>query len=165
MLWGEPVEAVRARIADIASAAAEADRPTPRISLSLRLYIGATERAAWELARSEPVYQEFMAKGGLTTSRNHAQDVGRNRQLEFSRAGEVHDERLWMGIVAALRGLGNAAALVGTEDQVLAELQRYADVGVDRFLIAGAGGNWQPELSGTARRIKNEIRPRSAAGR
>ncbi len=62
MLWGEPLSEVSDRIAQIEGRATHYGRPRPRISLSLRLYLGETEDAAWEIARSEPVYQRFLEK-------------------------------------------------------------------------------------------------------
>lgn len=157
MLWGEPISEVETRIKEIADAASSYGRPRPRISLSLRLYVGETEDAAWEHARSDPYYQKYLAKGGSLTGRDHAEDAGRNRQLGVVRRGEVHDDCLWMGIVAAQNGLGNAAALVGTEDRVMATLEQYRSLGVDTFLVAGDTGNWDPALASTTARMKREL--------
>jgi alkanesulfonate monooxygenase len=157
MLWGEPQDQVRERIAEIEAAAAAAGRARPRISLSLRLYLGDTEEAAWDYARSNAAYQKYLAKGAQVTTRGHAEDAGRNRQLDLARAGETHDDCLWMGIVAAMNGLGNASALVGTEDRVMATLQAYRDLGVDTFLIAGDSGDWDPALTPTAERMRSEL--------
>lgn len=157
MLWGEPFDEVRARIEEIEQKAAGYGRPRPRISLSLRLYTGETEEAAWERARSEPVYQKFIAKGGQLSDREHAEDAGRNRQLEVARGGEVHDDCLWTGIVAAMNGLGNASALVGTEDRIMATLARYRELGVDTFLISAEDGQWDQSLAPIAERMRREL--------
>jgi alkanesulfonate monooxygenase len=158
MLWGEPLAEVGARIEAIASQAAAYGRPNPpRVSVSFRLYLGDTEERAWETARSEPVYQAFVAKGGQVSTRTHAEDAGRNRQLAVAQRGEVHDDCLWMGVVAAMNGLGNASALVGTPDRVLRSLQAYRDLGVDTFLISGAGGEWDPALESFADRMRREL--------
>ena len=160
LLWGEPLQAVRDRVEAITASAVAVGRSRPRISLSLRLYTADTDEAAWDVAKSEPAYQKYVAKGGGVTDRSHAEDAGRNRQLTFAREGETHDDCLWMGLVAALNGLGNAAALVGTEDRVLSALQLYADAGVDTFLIAGSGGSWTPDLVKLAEKIKVEVKLR-----
>lgn len=83
--------------------------------------------------------------------------AGRNRQLGFARDGEVHDDCLWMGIAAALKGLGNSAAVVGTPDRILATLQSYLDAGVDTFLISGFGGYWDPGLIPFVERMRAEL--------
>jgi len=49
-LWGEPLAAVKQRIADIHDKAAAFGR-RPRISVSLRPIIAPTEAQAWERAR------------------------------------------------------------------------------------------------------------------
>ncbi|MCW2584070.1 MAG: hypothetical protein JWQ53_2860 [Klenkia sp.] len=157
MLWGEPLAEVGQRIQAIEEKAASFGRPRPRISLSLRLYVADTDDQAWETAKSDPAYQKYLAKGAGVTDRDHAQDAGRNRQLAVARAGERHDDCLWMGIVAALHGLGNAAALVGTEDRVMRTLAAYRELGVDTFLVAGDGGNWRPELAPTVERMRREL--------
>jgi alkanesulfonate monooxygenase len=157
MLWGEPFDDVRSRIEQIEKTAAGYGRPRPRISLSLRLYIAATDDEAWEIAYQDPAYQKWLAKGAEVTSREHSQDAGRNRQLEVARRSERHDDCLWMGVVAALNGLGNAAALVGTEDRIMETLRRYREMGVDTFLISGELGHWRPSLTPTVHRMKREL--------
>lgn len=157
MLWGEPQEEVRARITEIEEKAAGYGRPRPRISLSLRLYIGDTDDEAWELARSEPAYQKFIAKGAEVSTRVHAEDAGRNRQLAVAQKGEVHDDCLWMGLVAAMNGLGNASGLVGTEDRIMETLAAYREMGVGTFLISSFGGEWSNELTPIADRMRREL--------
>ena len=157
MLWGEPQDEVRARITEIEEKAAGYGRPRPRISLSLRLYLGDTEAEAWDLARSEPAYEKFIAKGAEVSTRVHAEDAGRNRQLAVAQKGEVHDDCLWMGLVAAMNGLGNASGLVGTEDRVMQTLGAYRELGVDTFLISAFGGEWDNSLAPIADRMRSEL--------
>jgi alkanesulfonate monooxygenase len=157
MLWGEPLAEVGARVIDIEKKAAEHGRPRPRISLSLRLYVADTDEEAWTIATADPAYQKWLAKGSGVTERDHAEDAGRNRQLAIARLGERHDDSLWMGIVGAMNGLGNAAALVGTEDRVIATLRQYWDLGIDTFLIAGDLGEWQASLAPTVARMRKEF--------
>lgn len=157
MLWGEPLEEVRSRIEEITAKAESYGRPTPRISLSLRLYLGETEEEAWALARSEPAYQKFIERGAEVSTRVHAEDAGRNRQLKVAQEAEVHDDCLWMGLVAAMNGLGNASALVGTEDRVMKSLRAYRALGVDTFLISGKGGDWNQSLAPFADRMRREL--------
>lgn len=157
MLWGEPLADVRARIEEISEKAAGYGRPRPRISLSLRLYLGDTDEQAWELARSEPAYQKFIARGGEVSTRVHSEDAGRNRQLKAAQQSEVHDDCLWMGLVAAMNGLGNSSGLVGTEDRIMASLKAYRELGVDTFLISGFGGSWDQSLASVADRMRREL--------
>lgn len=157
MLWGESQADVRDRIKEIEDKAAGYGRPRPRISLSFRLYLGQTEEQAWQRARSEPVYQRFIAKGGEVSDRLHTEDAGRNRQLKAAQEAEVHDDCMWTGIVAAMNGLGNASALVGTEDRVMKTLAAYREMGVDSFLISAEGGEWDQSLAPIAERMRREL--------
>ena len=157
MLWGEPLAEVSARVKEIEEKAASYGRPRPRISLSLRLYLGDTDETAWERARSEPVYQAFIAKGGEVSTRQHAEDAGRNRQLKVAQAGELHDDCMWTGIMAAMKGLGNAAALVGTPDRIMKTLAQYRELGIDTFLISAEGGEWDNALAPVADRMRREL--------
>jgi alkanesulfonate monooxygenase len=64
--------------------------------------------------------------------------AGVRRQAELRDAatddGYVEDH-LWTGIGRARSGCG--AAIVGDPDQVAAKLQRYADLGIDAFILSG----------------------------
>src|SRR5207244_12390205 len=54
-----------------------------------------------------------------------------------AREAEVHDERLWTPIAAAMGGAGDAAALVGSLEQVAESLLDYYDIGCTALLIRG----------------------------
>ena len=155
MLWGEPLQQVRERIVAIEDRSCrQVGRPPGQLSLRLR---HRNRRSGWSRHITDPAYQRFIAKGAEVSSRDHAEDAGRTRQLQIAREGEMHDDCLWMGIVAAMNGLGNASALVGTEDRVMASLKAYRDVGVDTFLVAGDLGNWQPDLAPVVARMRREL--------
>jgi alkanesulfonate monooxygenase len=136
-LWGEPVAAVKQRIDDIRAKAAVHGR-RPRISVSFRPILAATEAKAWERARAILARVLDTAKpivGEGPGIRPEAE--GARRLVEFARQGEIHDERLWMPIAAAMGGAGNTSALVGTPEQVADALLAYHEVGVTTFLIRG----------------------------
>jgi alkanesulfonate monooxygenase len=136
-LWGEPLAAVKQRIADIHAQAARFGR-RPRISVSLRPIIAPTEAQAWEraqriLARVVDACPVVVGEGaGL-----RPQAVGARRLVEFAREAEIHDKRLWTPIAAAMGGAGNTTALVGTPEQVAESLLDYCDLGVTTLLIRG----------------------------
>ncbi len=111
-VWGEPLAAVKQRIADIHEQAAAFGR-RPRISVSLR---------------------PIMAPEGPGI---RPQAVGARRLVEFSREAEVHDKRLWTPIAGAMGGAGNTTALVGTPEQVAESLLDYYDIGCTTLLIRG----------------------------
>jgi len=136
-LWGEPLAAVKQRIADIHEQAAAFGRH-PRISVSLRPIIAATEAEAWErarriLARVMQTRPSVVGEGpGI-----RPQAVGARRLVEFARESEVHDKRLWTPIAGAMGGAGNTTALVGTPEQVAEALLDYYDIGCTTLLIRG----------------------------
>ena len=136
-LWGEPLAAVKQRIADIHEQAAAFGR-RPRISVSLRPIIAPTEAQAWErarriLARVMETRPSVVGEGpGI-----RPQAVGARRLVELAREAEVHDKRLWTPIAGAMGGAGNTTALVGTPEQVAESLLDYYDIGCTTLLIRG----------------------------
>ena len=133
MLWGEPLAAIRQRILEVRAAGARAGRE-PRVSVSLRPIIAATEDAAWDKAHR--ILATVRAKQGDRTL-PLPEAVGAQRLVEFARQGELHDKRLWTPIAAAVGGAGNTTALVGTPPQVAESLLDYYDLGVSTLLIRG----------------------------
>ena len=133
MLWGEPLAAIRQRIAEVRAAGARVGRE-PRVSVSLRPIIAPTEDAAWDKARR--ILATVQAKQGDRTL-PLPEAVGAQRLVEFARQGELHDKRLWTPIAAAVGGAGNTTALVGTPEQVAESLLDYYDLGVTTLLIRG----------------------------
>jgi alkanesulfonate monooxygenase len=136
-LWGEPLAAVKQRIADIHEKAAAFGR-CPRISVSLRPIIAPTESQAWERARRilATVLEARPSVVGEGAGMR-PQAVGARRLVEFAREAEVHDKRLWTPIAAAMGGAGNTTALVGTPEQVAESLLDYYDIGCTTLLIRG----------------------------
>jgi len=133
MLWGEPLAAIRARIAEVRAVAARAGRE-PRFSVSLRPIIAATEAKAWEKARA--ILEQVRAKQGDRTL-PAPEATGARRLVDFARESEVYDKRLWTPIAAAAAGQGNTTALVGTPEQVAESLLDYYALGVTTILIRG----------------------------
>ena len=136
MLWGEPLAAIRERIATVRAAAAREGREPGalRFSVSLRPIIASTEARAWEKARG--ILAQVQAKQGDRTL-PLPEAVGARRLVDFAAQAEVYDERLWTPIAAAVGGAGNTTALVGTPDQVAESLLAYYDLGVTTLLIRG----------------------------
>jgi alkanesulfonate monooxygenase len=136
-LWGEPLAAVRQRIADVHSLAATFGR-RPRISVSFRPILATTEAQAWERARAilakvEQARPTIVGEGAGI----RPQAEGARRLVDFAGRAEIYDTRLWMPIAAAMGGAGNTTALVGTPEQVAEALLAYYDLGVTTFLIRG----------------------------
>jgi alkanesulfonate monooxygenase len=157
--WAEPRDAVASRIAEVTAAAEAVGRRPPGFSLSLRPIIADTEDAAWERARwiaeraaerIEEARRRSEAQAGWTglgsgANRTYSVErdtsittsVGRRRLIEFADGADVLDERLWMTIARLTGAAGNSTALVGTPEQVADAMERYHEIGIDRFLLRG----------------------------
>jgi alkanesulfonate monooxygenase len=157
--WGEPREAVAARMASIGGAATAVGRKL-RFSLSLRPIIADTEEEAWEkaewiaekTAERIALVKERMAGHqdsyeGLGGGRNATfsvdrdtggtTSVGRKRLIAMSSDRDVYDERLWMKVANLTGAAGNSTALVGTPEQVAEAMLRYYDLGITTLLLKG----------------------------
>jgi len=178
MLFGEPLAAVAERIAAVRAATAAQGR-TVEFSLSTRPIIAATEEEAWAKARR--IYDEAAAlieaqEAGNTLAfvaprRREATSVSAELLQKHAQLGDVHDERLWLGITRLAGPGGNSTAPVGTPGQVAEALLKYYDLGVTRFLIRGFDPlgdviDWGDELIPALRegaRIRDEEQARRVA--
>ncbi|MFQ4143604.1 LLM class flavin-dependent oxidoreductase [Chlorogloeopsis sp. ULAP02] len=137
--WGEPLAAIKQRIAEVKAAAPPGVEL--RFSISLRPILAEKEEKAWEKARYIlSRIKETRAKAGIqlppgTSARPQA--VGSLRLLEFAKESEIHDKRLWTPIAAVTGAYGNTTALVGTPEQVAESLVDYYKAGVTTLLIRG----------------------------
>jgi alkanesulfonate monooxygenase len=157
--WGEPREAVAARMATIGEAATAVGR-TLRYSLSLRPIIADTETEAWDKAEwiAEKTAERIaLAKERMTGRQDTYQglggarnatfsvdrdtgattSVGRKRLIALSSDRDVYDERLWMKVANLTGAAGNSTALVGTPEQVAEAMLRYCDLGITTLLLKG----------------------------
>ena len=142
-LWGEPLAETAEQIAAVHDAADRAGRATPpRISVSFRPILGATEEAAW--ARAYDIRDRIAGfdggAGSFTGTRMHDRapaNVGSQRLLAAAERGERHDRALWTATAAATGAAGNSTALVGTPETVAAALLDYVDLGVTTLLLRG----------------------------
>ncbi len=131
-VFGEPRAAVRSMMDRIRAEAVQYDRQ-PRFNISFRPILASTENAAWDKAYRIRTQLE-----------QNPQPLPISMEAEFSRrllqvadAGEVHDERLWTGLVKLSGASGNTTALVGTPEQVAEAVVSYYDIGVRGVLIRG----------------------------
>jgi alkanesulfonate monooxygenase len=141
-LWGEPLAETRQQIESIRVAAASAGRSIPpRISVSFRPILGATEELAW--ARAHRILEATQsALGGVPNAARRwgaagPKPTGSQRLLAAAEKGDLHDRALWTPIAKALGAPGNSTALVGTAETVAQALLDYYDIGVTTFLIRG----------------------------
>ncbi|WP_298515775.1 LLM class flavin-dependent oxidoreductase [uncultured Nocardioides sp.] len=135
--WGEPLDGIRQRIAEVRAAAAPYGR-NPRFSVSLRPIVAETEEEAW--ARAEAVLAAAQARveangGGVSAFAKNS--VGSQRLAAAAESQDVHDKRLWTALAKVTGGAGNSTSLVGTYEQVADGLLDYVDLGVTTLLIRG----------------------------
>ncbi len=134
--WGEPLDGIRERIAQVQASAQAAGRTIDRFSVSLRPIAADTETAAWEraheiLERTQERAAEYVGK------RDTSQAEGSRRLLRYAAEGELHDKRLWTALSKATGAAGNSTALVGSYEQVAESLLDYVAVGASTLLIRG----------------------------
>lgn len=141
-LWGEPLADTRQqidRVNDEAKLAGRTDRP--RIWVTFRPIIAATEELAWEKAhRTLAVLQGADGVSGwrpMSIGGVNPPNVGSQRLLEIASRQDVHDRALWTPTAAATGAAGASTALVGTPETVAAAILDYVDLGAELISIRG----------------------------
>ncbi len=137
LMWPEPLPSVRALLDDMRG---RAERLGRRLQFGYRVHVivRETESEAREAARSLLSRLDTGTGDAIRKrSLDHA-SIGVQRQAEMREAADEEgfvEEHLWTGIGRARSGCG--AAIVGDPDQVLAKLQRYAELGIRAFILSG----------------------------
>jgi alkanesulfonate monooxygenase len=135
--WGEPPEAVAAKIADVKRQAAEHGR-TVRLGIRLHVIVRETEREAWAAADSlisrlddatitqaQAAFARMDSEGQRRMAALHG---GKREKLEIA-------PNLWAG-VGLVRG-GAGTALVGDPQTVANRMTEYAELGIETFILSG----------------------------
>jgi alkanesulfonate monooxygenase len=104
----------------------------PNFNMSLRTIMAASEGEAWDKAQRLLADIERKTETAPTPS-----NYSGERLMAFAARGDVHDERLWMGIARATGAHGNTSCLVGTPEQIATSLLRYYRLGIHSFLLRG----------------------------
>jgi alkanesulfonate monooxygenase len=165
-LWGEPLAETKQQIESVRAASKAAGRTTPpRISVSFRPILGATDDLAWE--RAGRILDGIKSRNANPAAwlLNGPRSVGSQRLLAAAEKGERHDRALWTAIAKELGAPGNSTALVGSAETVAQALLDYYDIGVTTFLIRGF--NPYDDAIDFGRelipRVRDEVRRREAA--
>ncbi|SER56145.1 alkanesulfonate monooxygenase [Tranquillimonas rosea] len=137
LMWPEPKEQLAQRMRDVNAVAEKYDR-TLDYGLRVHMIVRDTEAEAKE-------YAEYLVSklddelGQLIRDRAHdSTSLGVSHQ---ARARELADQygfvepHLWTGIGRARSGCG--AALVGSTDQVMSEIEEYKKMGIRAFIFSG----------------------------
>ncbi|MFC5675921.1 LLM class flavin-dependent oxidoreductase [Aeromicrobium endophyticum] len=139
-LWGEPLADTRQQIDRIKAEALAAGRTdSPRIWVTLRPIIAATEELAWakahrtlDVLKNGPAFSWRQVTGGQDPA-----NVGSQRLLEIASRQDVHDRALWTPTASATGAAGASTALVGTPETVAAAILDYVDLGAELISIRG----------------------------
>ncbi|HAB74173.1 MAG TPA: alkanesulfonate monooxygenase [Pantoea sp.] len=135
MMWGEPLEQVKERIAQVRSAAQKYGREDQiRFSLSLRPVLGATDEEAWH--RADRLLAQAQARIGGKAIQPDS-NTGSQRLYQLATARKVYDSCLWTGIAALSGAAGNSTSLVGAPETVAEAALEYYKLGVTTFLFRG----------------------------
>lgn len=134
LLWGEPIDMVRERIADMRRRAAAVGR-TLRFGIRMLVCVRETEEEARAAAEAmvgdvPEKFQEMMAK-----HMSGADSEGEKRQRALRDQGEWIGPNLWTGIGRARLGVG--LAIVGSPENVAARFREYIAEGIDTFILSG----------------------------
>jgi alkanesulfonate monooxygenase len=145
LTWGEPPDAVAAKVEWIRGLAAKRGRT---LRFGIRLHVITRDRAedAWHQAGQlvDALGEEVVAAAQAGLARSESTGQQRMRELhERSRAdGSWRDPRslevapnLWAG-VGLVRG-GAGTALVGSHTEVADRIAEYAAVGINEFVFSG----------------------------
>jgi len=142
-LWGEPLKETAEQIAAVNAVADAAGRPRPRIWVSFRPIVAATDALAREKAERILGQVRHTIAGTPKGSRypvpgdGRPANVGSQRLLEVAARGEWHDRALWTPLVTATNAAGSSTALVGSYETVAKALLDYVDIGCELLSIRG----------------------------
>ncbi|OQP30802.1 LLM class flavin-dependent oxidoreductase [Pantoea latae] len=135
MMWGEPLDQVKARIAEVRAAAKKVGREDQiRFSLSLRPILGATDEEAWQ--RADHLLAQAQANIGGKAIQPDS-NAGSQRLYQLATARKVYDRCLWTGIAALSGAAGNSTSLVGSPQTVADAALEYYKLGITTFLFRG----------------------------
>ncbi len=137
LMWPEPKEQIAQRMRDVHARAAEHGR-TLDYGLRVHMIVRDTEAEAREYA--EHLVSRLDDEYGRVI-RERAHDSISLGVAHQARARELADKfgyverHLWTGIGRARSGCG--AALVGSTDQVMSEIEAYQKMGIRAFIFSG----------------------------
>ncbi len=137
LMWPEPKEQIAERMKAVNQVAEKYDR-TLDYGLRVHVIVRDTEAEAREYA--DHLVSKLDDELG-TLIRERALDSGSLGVSHQARARELADQfgyiepHLWTGIGRARSGCG--AAIVGSADQVLSEIEEYRKMGVRAFIFSG----------------------------
>lgn len=137
LTWGEPPEAVAAKIAWIRELADKEGREV-RFGIRMHTITRDTSEEAWHEAGRllAGIDEETLAR--VQAGLRRSESEGQRRMLELNRGSKDDLEiypNLWAG-VGLVRG-GAGTALVGSFEEVADRIEEYHALGIDEFVLSG----------------------------
>ncbi len=137
LMWPEPEESLYATMEDVTDQARRFGRT---VDFGLRIHVIVRETAEEARRYARRLMSRFDADQGasLKYRTQDAHSLGVLRQDDFRKAADPEgflEEILWTDIGRARSGCG--AALVGSAEQVVRQLNRYMDMGFRAFVLSG----------------------------
>ena len=137
LMWPEPKEQLAQRMADV-NAVAERYERTLDYGLRVHMIVRDTEAEAKEYAdyivsKLDDEYGQIIRERGHDSGSLGVSHQARARELA-DKFGYV-EPHLWTGVGRARSGCG--AALVGSTDQVLSQIEEYKKMGIRSFIFSG----------------------------
>jgi alkanesulfonate monooxygenase len=137
LMWPEPKEALAQRMKDVNAVAERYDR-TLDYGLRVHVIVRDTEAEAREYAQH--IVSKLDDEQGKTIRERalDATSLGVSHQAKNRELADMEgfiEPHLWTGVGRARSGCG--AALVGSTDQVLSELEQYQKMGIRAFILSG----------------------------
>ena len=136
-MWPEPKEQITERMKSVNEVAEKYNRTLDyglRVHMIVRdTEIEAKEYAEYIVSRLEDDFGKKIRERAQDSSSLGVSHQAKNRQIsdEF---GYV-EPHLWTGVGRARSGCG--AAIVGSTDQVMSELEQYQKLGIRSFILSG----------------------------
>lgn len=137
LMWPEPEENLYATMQDVSARAARHGR-TLDFGLRIHVVVRETEDEARAWTRRMMSKFDEQQAAALKNRTQDAQSLGVVRQDELRKTADDDgfiEPILWTGIGRARSGCGGA--LVGTPEQIIAQLNRYMDMGIRSFILSG----------------------------
>ncbi|MGA7587115.1 MAG: FMNH2-dependent alkanesulfonate monooxygenase [Rouxiella badensis] len=137
LTWGEPLEQVKEKIAQVRAKAAKHGR-TVRFGIRLHVIVRETTEEAWKAAERLIVNIDDETIARAQAKLTSTDSVGQHRMAALHGGNRDKLEiapNLWAGIGLVRSGAGTA--LVGDGPTVAARMQEYADLGIDTFIFSG----------------------------
>ncbi len=137
LTWGEPPDAVRAKIEWVRKLAANEGREV-RFGLRIHAITRDTSAEAWAEADRLLAALDPGAIAKVQEGLRRSESEGQRRMLDLhagDRDGLEVYPNVWAG-VGLVRG-GAGTALVGSHEEVADRIEEYADLGIDEFILSG----------------------------